>query len=223
MVFRTLHYCKVDPVVADVPGVGGPDFSCLNGKPRQFMVEATSLLPDRVTDKSKIPNRVPEHLKHGAFRLLTPQIEDAATKKLHQFKGAAGPGVLAIASSHFASPVLMDAQAAMNALISQPFWVVGSDQMSTDLKYSLFLRAEDGQVVVKNREISAVLLVAVGADRSYVCGALHPEPSRRFNSATLWEIPFAYLRDWPTDQKRMRTMWTLGTNPKPLEIPHAAI
>jgi len=46
--------------------------------------------------------------------------------------------------------------------------------MSTDLKYSLFLRTEDGQVVVKNREISAVLLVAVGSDRSYVCGALHP-------------------------------------------------
>jgi hypothetical protein len=60
IVFRVLQACKVDPTVADSPGVGGPDFQCLEGKPNAFMAEATSLLPERVTKKSNIPNRVPE-------------------------------------------------------------------------------------------------------------------------------------------------------------------
>lgn len=223
VVFRVLQACKVDPVVVDAPGVGGPDFSCLGGKPPEFVVEATSLLPERVTEKSNIPNRVPEDLEGGSFGLLTAQIDETATKKLRQFRSIAVPGVLAIASSHFGSTILLDALAAMHALISQPSWVVGKDRMSTDLKYSLFLRTEDGKVVVKNTDISAVLLVAIGADRSYVCGALHPEPSHRFDSATLWEIPFAYLQDWPMEQDKLRTRWTLGTAPKPLKIAHAAI
>jgi hypothetical protein len=223
MVFRVLQYCKVDPVVVDKPNVGGPDFSCLHGKPQEFMVEATSLLPERVAEKSNIPNRVPEDLEGGPFGLLTAQIDATATRKLRQFKNVAVPGVLAVASSHFGSSILLDAPAAMNALISQPFWIAGSDGMSTDLKYSLFLRSDDGTVVIKNADISAVLLVAIGADRSYVCGALHPSPAQRFNSAALWEIPFAYLKDWPVEQNRLRTTWTLGSSPRPLEIPHAAI
>jgi hypothetical protein len=223
MVFRALQACKVDPVLADAPGVGGPDFRSLHGKPQEFMVEATSLLPKRVTEKSNIPNRVPEDMEGGSFGLVTAQIDETATKKLRQFKNIAVPGVLAIASSHFGSSILMDAPGAMHALISQPFWVVGSDGMSTDLKYSLFLRTDDGQVFVKNSEISAVLLEAIGADRSYVCGALHPEATHRFDSVALWEIPFAYLKDWPVKQNRLRTTWTLGRDPKPLEIPHAAI
>jgi len=223
MVFRVLQACKVDPTVADAPGVGGPDFQCLLGQPNAFIAEATSLLPERVTEKSNIPNRVPEDMEGGPFGLLTAQIDETATKKLHQLKGITAPGILAIASSRFGSTILMDSNAAMNALISQPFWVAGAEGMSTDLKYSLFLRTEDGQVVVKNREISAVLLVAVGSDRSYVCGALHPDPMHRFESAALWEIPFAYLKDWPVEQTRLRTMWTLGTAPPPLGIRHAAI
>lgn len=223
IVFRVLQACKVDPIVADIPGVGGPDFHCLRGKPNAFMVEATSLLPARVTEKSNIPNRIPDDLEGGPFGLLTAQIDETATKKLHQFRGTTTPGILAIASSHFGSPMLMDARAAMNTLISQPFWVVGSDQMSTDLRHSLFLRAQDGEVVAKNCKISAILLVAIGADRSYVCGALHPSPTHRFDSAALWQLPFAYLKDWPVEQNRLRTTWTLGTAPKPLEIPHAAI
>jgi len=223
IVFRALQYCKVEPVVVDTPGVGGPDFHCLQDKPKAFMVEATSLLPNRVTEKSNIPNRVPEDMEGGPFGLLTAQIDETTTKKLHQFKSISVPGLLAIASSHFGSSILLDAPAAMNALISQPFWVLGKEGMSTDLKYSLFLRGEGADIVVKNSYISAVLLIAVGANSSYVCGALHPNPKRRFDSAALWEIPFAYLMDWPVEQNRLRTTWTLGTAPRPLEIPHEAI
>jgi hypothetical protein len=222
-VFRVLQYCKVEPVVVDTPGVGGPDFHCLQHKPSAFMVEATSLLPDRVTEKSNIPNRVPEDMEGGPIGLLTAQLDETTTKKLYQFKNLAIPCVLAIASSHFGSPILLDAPAAMNALVSQPFWVVGGERMSTDLKYSLFLRGEGEDIVAKNPDISAVLLVAIGADRSYVCGALHPSPTHPFDSKPLWEIPFAYLKDWPVEQNRLRTMWTLGSAPSPLEISHAAI
>jgi hypothetical protein len=107
-----LQSCKIDPVVVDAPGVGDPDFSCLRGKPHEFVVEATSLLPERVTEKSNIPNRVPEDLEGRSFGLLTAQIDETATKKLRQFRSIAVPGLLAIASSHFGSTILLDALAA---------------------------------------------------------------------------------------------------------------
>ena len=223
MVFRALQDLGANPAIADQPGRGGPDFLCLGGTPQQFMVEATSLLPDRVTKQSRIPNRVPEDMEGGAFGLLTAQIDETATRKRLQFKNLGMPGILAIASTHFGAPLLMDAQAAMNALISQPFWVVGKEGMSTDLKYSLFLRGEDGAVVAKNAEISAVILVAVCWDRSYLCGAVNPSPTFPLATANLWQVPFAYLKDWPVEKDRLRPMWTLGTAPKPHEIPHGGI
>jgi hypothetical protein len=182
MVFRVLQFCRVGPVVADAPGGGGPDFLCLREKPETFMVEATAPTPDRVTKGSSIPNRVPEDMEGGPFGLLTAQIDEIASKKLYQFRDIAKPGILAIASSHFGSHILLDSQSAMYALISQPFLVVGKQGSSTDLKYSLFLRGEGNEIVAKNTAISAVLLIAVGADRSYVSGALHPDPKHPFDS-----------------------------------------
>jgi hypothetical protein len=223
MVFRVLQFCKVGPVVADAPGGGGPDFLCLYEKPDAFMVEATSPTPDRVTKVSSIPNRVPEDMEGGPFGLLTAQIDETATKKLYQFKDIGKPGILAIASSHFGSHILLDSQSAMYALVSQPFWVAGTEGVSTDLKYSLFVRGEGNDIVAKNKEISAVLLIAVGADRSYVSGALHPDPKHPFDSKALWEIPFAYLKDWPVEKNRLRATWTLGESPEPLQVSHAAI
>jgi len=100
MVFRVLQACKADPVVVDAPGVGGPDFLMPQRKAAGVRWEATSLLPERVTEKSNIPNREPENLEGGSFGLLTAQIDETATKKLHQFRSIAVPGVLTIASSH---------------------------------------------------------------------------------------------------------------------------
>jgi hypothetical protein len=96
--FSRLAGLGVDPILADAPGVGGPDFLCLQGKPKEFMVEATSLLPNRVTQVSNIPNRVPEDMEGGPFALLTAQIDETATKKLPQFREIAKPGILTIAS-----------------------------------------------------------------------------------------------------------------------------
>jgi hypothetical protein len=88
-----LQACKVDPAVTEAPAVGGPDFLCLQGKPRGFMVEASSPLPDRGTQISNIPNRVPEDMEGGPFRLFTAQIDETATKKLRQFRCIEVPGV----------------------------------------------------------------------------------------------------------------------------------
>lgn len=46
----------------------------------------------------------------------------------------------------------------------------GECGMSTDLNSSLVLRSDDSAIVAENADISAVLLMAIGADRSYVYG-----------------------------------------------------
>jgi hypothetical protein len=186
------------------------------------MVEATSFLPEKVTKDTFIRNEVPEDMGGGAFGLLTAQIDEKATAKKHQFEGIGMPGVLAVASTHFGAPLVLNSMAAENALISQPFWVVGQEGMSTDLAYSLFLRSEQGKVVPKNCPVSAILLVAIGYDRSYVCGALSPCATHRFNPALVWEIPFVYLKDWPVEANGLRCDWTMG-NRRTFEIPHAGI
>jgi hypothetical protein len=222
VVFRVLQTCNVNPVVADVPGAGGPDFLCAGGTADQFLVEATSFTPEKVTKDTNIRNQVPEDLEGGPFGLLTSQVDEKATEKLRQFADIEMPGVLAIASTHFGASIVFNSMAAENALISQPFWVAGREGMSTDLACSLFLRGEDGEVVRKNCSLSAVLLVAVGSDRSYVCGALSPCATFRFNSALLWQIPFIYLMDWPVEKNKLRCEWTMG-NQRAFEIPHAGI
>jgi len=75
------------------------------------------LLPERVTERSNIPNRVPEDMEGGPFGMLTAQIDETATKKQRQFRYTTKPGILAIASSHFASHILLDSQWALAAVL----------------------------------------------------------------------------------------------------------
>ena len=82
MVFRVLQACKVNPVVADTPGIGGPDFCCLDGTPQSFMVEATSLLPERVTKEShilveQVAQPLQEHHAEDVFLVLPSVITEA--------------------------------------------------------------------------------------------------------------------------------------------------
>jgi hypothetical protein len=221
-VFRVLQACHADPEVDDLPGEGGPDFLCCKGTADQFKVEATSFHPTKVTKDTCIKNVVPESMSGQAFGRLTTQIDQKAFDKTYQLEGIGMPGVLAIASAHFGALLVLDAMAAEDALISQPFWVHGSEEMSTDLASSLFLRLEDGRAVPKNPALSAILLLSVVADRSFLCGALNPSAEHRFNSARLWEIPFVYLKDWPVEKNRLRCEWTMG-NQRTYEVPHAAI
>ena len=113
MVFRVLQACKVVPVGGDVPGVGGPDFSCLRGKPREFMVEATSVLPERLIEKSNIPSRIAEDLE-GAnpldcspHRLTRPPQRSCASSGASPYRGI-GPMAARYASLSEAHATSLD-------------------------------------------------------------------------------------------------------------------
>jgi hypothetical protein len=223
VVFRVLQYCKVNPAVADIPNSGGPDFLCAGTTADGFMVEATSFLPEKVTRDTGIKNEFPREISGGPIALLTPQIAEKADEKRSQFEKLSMPGVLAIASSHFGAPIVLDAVAAQYALVSTPFWTGSEARMTLDFASSLFLRMEnDGSVVSKNRNLSAVLLVSVAADRSYVSGALNPAAACPLRSSLLWMINFAYLKDWPIENGRVRCAWTMGNQPG-YEVPHGSI
>lgn len=210
-IFRVLQGCGVSPEVADVPNSGGPDFRCTGDQSGQFMVEATSFQPEKITRDTGLNDKVSAGISGHAFSLLTQQIDERAAEKRRQLEKFPIPGILAIASSHLGSALIFDVLTAEFALISQPFWIGGKGGTYTDLSSSLFLRLEDdGTITTKNSSISAVLLVSVNLDRSYVCGALNPAATHKFRSEALWMIPFAYLKDWPIENGRLRCDWTMG-------------
>lgn len=116
VVFGILQGLNVDPQINDDPERGGMDFICCASRGPLakrmlqdcFVVEATSLSPDAVTDRSKIPNEVPEAISGGAFGLLTMNIVNKAKVKAIQLGGYPMPRVLAIASSHAAVAALLN-------------------------------------------------------------------------------------------------------------------
>jgi len=210
--FSVLQQCGVKPEIADQLNKGGPDFRCTGIRDEQFVVEATSFEPDKVTKDTSIKNELQPGMSGQCLSLLTRQLEEKAELKRRQFEQLRCPGILAIASSHLGSSLVLDAYAAENALISQPFWVVNEEGMFTDLASSLFLHLEDdGEITVRKQCISAVLLVSVAGDRSHVCGALNPAATHKFKSESLWMVPFVYLKDWPIEGRRPRCEWTMGS------------
>lgn len=82
IVFGILQGLQLYPEVHDEVGSGGPDLICarsslspaLRGlvppsRDDQFMVEATSLDPDAITDRSQLPDEIPDEIRGGAFSL----------------------------------------------------------------------------------------------------------------------------------------------------------
>ena len=80
----------------------------------------------------------------------------------------------------------------------------------------------DGTILPYNRNVSAIILVAVTNVASYLCGALHPHPEHRFESTALYEIPFVNAI-WPIEKMRIRCNWTMGTDPQPLRVEHHSV
>ena len=188
------------------------------------MVEATSFEIEKITKDTCIENRFPPTKKAHAFDRIGREIDEKATDKRRQFDKITLPGVLAIVSSHLGSTLVLDAQAAQDALISGQLWRARADQPCTDLASSLFLRIDDqGKIVARNTSISAVLLFSVTLDRSYVSGTLNPAAEHKFKPDPLWMIPFIYLKDWPIQDRQLRCEWTLGNEPKPYPIEHKPI
>ena len=106
--FGILQGFNVDPTIHDQPDSGGPDFICCAChdplSPRspedRLVVEATSLDPDAVTDRSDLLNELPDDISGGAFGLVTRNICHKAKAKATQLANYSLPRVLAIASSH---------------------------------------------------------------------------------------------------------------------------
>jgi hypothetical protein len=208
----------VHPQLADKQG--GPDFLCANGK---FVVAATAFTIDKVISDSSLPNELLGDIGVHAYRLLTRHISERAGKK-HSQLAVGKPAIMAMVCDHVGSLLLFDTNAAQYLITSEPFWTGGSAEMSVDLSLSAFLRLEpDNEIVPYNTNISAIILVSVTHDASYVCGALHAQSENSFDGQLLWEIPFVQCKDWPIKNKRVRVAWTLGTNPRPLRVPHESI
>ncbi|MHB1865611.1 MAG: hypothetical protein ACYCPS_05670 [Candidatus Saccharimonadales bacterium] len=93
------------------------------------MVEATSFELDKVTRDTSIENEPSPGLSVHAVSLLTRQLEEKAGFKRRQFDQLQCPGILAIASSHLGSSLVLDAYAASNALISQPSRLSGKSHV----------------------------------------------------------------------------------------------
>jgi hypothetical protein len=194
IVFGMFKTMGLRPEIHDQVGTGGADFICYGSsgplvKPSpvdRFVVEATSLDPAAVTDRSHIPNECPEEISGGAFGLLTRNIYNKAKDKATQLEGYAMPRVLAIASSHFGVGAMFNGATAKWALVSDPHWrqEIGSSTVDpteyTDLEKSVFIKPGlEGSIVACRQSISAILLVAVHGDQSVVHGILHPEPRIR--------------------------------------------
>jgi hypothetical protein len=225
VVFGILRGFNVDPQIHDQLNSGGPDFICCAYPgplaPRRpddrFVVEATSLDPDAVTDRSHIANEVPEDLSGGAFGLVTRNICNKAKAKATQLANYTLPRVLAIVSSHAGVAALFNNATAKWALVSEPHWrhEIGSDTVDTaeytDLESSLFIRpGPDGTIVPCRQTISAILLVAVYGGQSESWGILHPEAARPFNYAFLPNLPFVRIAEWPVRNGKILTEWVIA-------------
>jgi hypothetical protein len=223
VVFGILQGFKVDPQIHDQPNSGGPDFICCAYRgplaPRRpedrFVVEATSLDPDAVTDRSHIANEVPEDISGGAFGLVTRNICNKAKAKATQLSNYPMPRVLAIASSHAGVAALFNNATAMWALVSEPHWrhEIGSDTVDTAEYYrpSLFIKpGPDGTIIPCRQSISAILLVAVYGGQSEIWGILHPEAAQPFNYACLPDLPFVRIAEWPVRNGKILTEWVIA-------------
>lgn len=235
--FNLLTYMRVEPDINDQVGTGGADFICCASSspfskrlPRNhFVVEATSLNPDAVTKRSRIPKDMPQGVSGGAIGLLTQNICNKAKDKKKQLEGYPMPRVLTIVSSHAGASVLINAATAKWALISEEHFQheIGSSEPDpnwyTDLKQSVFMeRGPDGSILPRRKEISAILLVAVDGGSSEVFGILHPEPEYPLNIAFLPNLPFVHIANWPASDGRLLVQWVIA-DPAGLNVRHYQI
>jgi len=183
----------------------------------RFVVEATSLSLDAVTDRSGIPNEVPDDISGGAYGLVTQNIVNKAKAKAPQLGNYPMPRALAIGSSHAAIAALFNGATAKWALVSDPHWKheIGSNVVDTaeytDLDKSVFIRPGPGNTIAPCRQsISAILLLAVHGDKSEVHGIRHPEPAYPLNVEFLPKIPFIRISRWPITDGMIFTEWVVG-------------
>jgi hypothetical protein len=237
IVYGMLQHLNADPRINDDTSRGGADFLCCASRgpllgrvpADQFVVEATSLNPEKVTERSGIRNEVPDGITGGAFSLVTQNIWRKVSGKENQLAKYDMPRVLAIVSGHFASAVLFNNYTATIALVSGLHWrhKINSAEVDrtnyTDLRTSIFFKpGPDGTIIATRKGISAVLLIAVHGDKSEAWGILHPEPERPLNIDFLPDVPFVRVAEWPIVAGKISTEWVIA-HPSGYEVRHFPI
>ena len=71
----------------------------------------------------------------------------------------------------------------------------------------------------RRKEISAILLIAVGGAASTVFGTLNSEPEYPFNIEFLPDVPFLHVANWPAAHNRLRFLWAVA-HPSGLNVRH---
>ena len=186
---------------------GGPDFLCRrNGD--HFYVEATCMLRNKVTEKTKLS----EDMKAGYYNLLTWPILKKTVHKTPQCGGVDAPCVVAVGTFHkSACGHCFREYAAKELLTGTPKLsldtnlecgeAVGDPYQSTGLENSVFIKSENGQVVAVRKTISALILCPLAFDPMKVVGVLHPEPNHPFDTGLLPSVKFCKLAEgWKDGQ-----------------------
>jgi len=201
VVFSWLWAEKLRPCLFEDAGTGGPDYCCTHSGGRRFLVEATSLDSEAVSERSGLPAEITGP-GGGAFSLITEKLKDKARSKASQLGGRGVPTVLAITSDHAFASLLMDKLAAEYLMTSAPQLNVpiggrAPSYITHDFKDSVFQRNTglvwaSGAPIVKPalRSIGAILLVGVDHRNMRIVGLLHPDAANPFNPEWLPMIPF---------------------------------
>jgi hypothetical protein len=228
MVFRILQHFGCHPELHDHESTGGADFLCrpsrgiFKANPAdEFVVEATSLNPDAVTERSGICNKVPEVVSGGPFGLVTRNIVSKAKAKASQLANYPMPRMLAIVSSHFGASALFNSTTAEWALVSEPHWRGGDSGQYTNLENSLFIKpGRANNIVACRQSISAAMLISVNGRDCDMWGILHPEAAYPLNITVFSRVPFVRVAPWPIVDGRIFTEW-VTTHPFGYSVQHA--
>lgn len=200
-VFSWLWAEKLRPSLFEDTGTGGPDFCCTHSAGNRFLVEATSLDSEMVSQRSGLPAKVTGP-GGRAYALITEKLKAKAQSKALQLAGHGVPTALAIASDHAFASLLMDDLAAEYLTtsapqINVPIGGVAPSYITHDFKDSVFQRNTglvwaSGAPIVKPalRSIGAILLIAVDHREMRIVGLLHPDAANPFNPEWLPMIPF---------------------------------
>jgi hypothetical protein len=200
VVFSWLRAEKREPRLFEDAGTGGPDFLCTHSGSDRFLVEATSLDSEMVSERSGLPDQITSP-GGGAFAFITDKLKAKAQRKASQLAGHGLPTVLAITSDHAFASTLLDRLPAEYLMTSAPQINVplsgGPTYMSTDLRHSVFQRATglfdaSGAPIIMPalRSIGAIVLIAADYREMRIVGLLHPDAENPFNPQWLPMIPF---------------------------------
>lgn len=201
VVFSWLWAEKLNPYLFEDAGTGGPDFCSTYSGSNRFLVEATSLDSEMVSERSGLPTEIRAR-GGGAFALITEKLKAKAQSKASQLAGHGVPTVLAITSDHAFASLLMDKLAAEYLMTSAPQINVpiggcAPSYITNDFKDSVFNRNTglvwaSGAPIVKPalRSIGAILLITVDHREIRIVGLLHPDAANPFNPEWLPKVPF---------------------------------